>query len=103
VGVEGVVSLVNDDEAGEAELFQDLVCALVLFCGEEGSAQSLFQVCSECRLDHQGLYRERAPGLDHAQLAAEGRHLSVSCILKTFESIAAASASPLRTASMESR
>ena len=43
MGVEGVVSLVNDDEAGEAELFQNLVCALVLFCGEEGGAQSLFQ------------------------------------------------------------
>ena len=68
MGLEGVVSLVNDDEAGEAELFQDLVCALVLFCGEEGDAQSLFQVWMECRADHHGLYRERAPGLDHAQL-----------------------------------
>ena len=102
MGVEGVVSPVNDDEAGEAELFQDLVCALVLFCGEEGGAQSLFQVCSECRPDHQGLYRERAPGLDPRNLLRRAG-ASRCRILKTFESIAAASASPLRTASMESR
>ena len=103
MGVEGVVFGISGDEAAEAELFESAARLLVLFCGKECGTQSLFQYGMECRVDHDGLYRVGAPGLDHAQLIAEGRGASRKCILKTLESIAAASALPLRTASIEFR
>src|SRR5215212_3127985 len=74
VGGEGVVFLVHGDEAGEAELFEDLLRALVVFCGEEGGAESSFQRWVECRSDDYGLYGIGAPGFDHAQPLLEIRH-----------------------------
>ena len=67
---------ISGDEAAEAELFESAARLLVLFCGKECGTQSLFQFGMECRVDHDGLYRVGAPGLDHAQLIAEGRRLS---------------------------
>jgi hypothetical protein len=55
VGVEGVIFLAHGDEAAEAELFQSSARALVLFCGEESDAQSLFQFGMECRANYDGL------------------------------------------------
>src|SRR5215212_2830873 len=76
VSIEGVILLANGDEAAEAEPFQEMPGALIVFRGEECRAQSFFQFWMECRADYHRLYRERAPGLDHAQTLAEVRHLS---------------------------
>ena len=78
MGVEREVFEVCGDEAAEAELLQSSARLLVLFGGEECGAKSLFQIWTECRADYDGLYRVRTPGHDHAQLIAEGRHLSES-------------------------
>src|SRR5215211_3551426 len=76
VSVERIVVLAHGDEMAEAEPFEYRPGALIVFRGEEGVAQPFFQAWMECRADNDGLYRERAPGLDHAQPLAEGRHLS---------------------------
>ena len=78
MGVKGIVFLVHGDEAAEAELFQSSARLLVLLCGEERGAQSLFEFGGECRVDHDGLYRVGPPGFDHAQLFAEDGRLSES-------------------------
>ena len=70
--------MVSGDKAAEAELFKSSARLLVLFCGEECGAQSLFQLWIEGGAHDDGLYRVRTPGLDHAQLIAEGRHLPES-------------------------
>ena len=79
MGVEGVVFRANSNEVAEAELLQDMVRAVILFYGEEGSAEALFQLLVECRVDDDGLYRVRAPGVDHTQIFAEGR-----CLLESY-------------------
>ena len=73
-----VVFEVRGNEAAEAELFQCSARLLVLFCGKECGAQSLFQLWIEDGAHDDGLNRIRASGLDHAQLIAEVRRLSES-------------------------
>ena len=81
--------MVSGDEPAEAELFQSSARLLVLFCGEECGAQSLFQLWIEGGAHNDGLLRRAGTSRNR--------------ILKTLGSIAAASASPLRTASIEFR